>query len=136
VNERTRRLLGRAAVFGVTGAVVTGLILLDPPWQERARRLDDLRVQQLTAIARTVDLVYGRTGELPATLDELHEHGGELLAIRDPATGRPYEYQVEGPTTFSLCAEFQYASGTRTPDFWTHAAGPVCFALTPEEISR
>jgi hypothetical protein len=136
VNDRTRRLLGRAAAFGVGAAVVVALLVLGPRSTERSRRLDDVRVDQLSAIARTVDLVYARTGRLPASLEEVGTHGGDGLAVADPQTGRPYRYQVKGPAAFSVCAEFQHPSDGRSPDFWRHGAGPMCFDLEPEEIRR
>lgn len=143
-------LAGRYLVGLATGvvviAVVSGIVLLGPPTEERARRLDERRVEDLRGITRAIDLYWTRQGGLPSSLDELLRESGVSVNPRDPVTAQPYGYRVDGKT-YELCAEFQRDSVEqfplpvpdgfeRTREFWFHDAGKRCFQLEAREIRR
>ncbi|HEX2466172.1 MAG TPA: hypothetical protein VHR17_16235 [Thermoanaerobaculia bacterium] len=128
-----------AAAVAVIGAVVAGLIVLGPPREQRARRLDDRRLDDLREIAGAVDLHWTRDGRLVASLEEVKM---ELRpsSDRDPETGEPYVYEPLGADRYRLCATFSGATPTEAyrprSEFWTHGAGRHCFELEAKKIER
>ena len=165
VPSGTHVLIG-LAIGVVVVAAVSGLIVLGPPSEQRARRLDDRRVEDLRGITRAVDLYWTRHGRLPASLDELSRESGVNIDSRDPGTTQLYDYRVLGEETYELCANFQRdlpespdASGERvervggdilvtnperlergsqrvSKGFWAHGAGRQCFQPEVEEVLR
>jgi hypothetical protein len=139
VTGTGRVAFAAAAALAVIGAVVAGLIVLGPPREQRARRLDDRRLDHLRAIAGAVDLHWTREGRLVASLDHVKT---ELppSSDRDPETGEPYSYQPLGGDGYRLCATFSRASPTESyaprGDFWTHGAGRHCFELEAKKVER
>jgi len=131
------------AVAVVTVSVVVGLVLVGSPSEERARKLDERRVDDLRRLSTAVDLYRSRRGSLPASLTEASRETGDAQTEGDPVTGRPYPYQVVGADTYELCAGFQRSSGNAEgdrrngePAFWAHAAGQQCFRLKPQNVLR
>ena len=125
----------------VVAAVIGGIILLDSPAQERLRRLDERRVDDLRELAYAVDIYWTREGSLPASLAELSEQERIARDLADPATGQPYEYRVLGDRTFELCAVFARDTGTDGRDipdrsFWLHGPGRQCFEVEAQDIGR
>ena len=134
-------LVAAGLIVVVVAAVVIGVILLDSPAQERLRRLDERRVDDLHQLAFGVDIYWTREGHLPASLAELSEEERIVRDLADPATGQPYEYRVLGDKTFELCAVFTRDSGTNERDFldrsfWLHGPGRQCFQLKAQDVSR
>lgn len=134
--------LSRAQVLGglvtvvVLAAIAMGIFLIGSPAQERARRLDARRVQDLTGIARAVDLYWTRHASLPLSLEELGKEPGGNIRSTDPGTGAIYEYR---PLTgaYELCAQFEHDSGQGGPTsdgIWSHGAGRQCFQREPRKI--
>jgi hypothetical protein len=125
------RALGTIAALGVIAAVAGGLFVIGAPGEERARRLDARRVEDLRAIAEAARVYYGRHGTLPGSVGELTREGG-LRVVETAETGA-YEYRVTGADTFEVCATFQHDSteqpGLRIGDVWAHAPGRQCFPI-------
>ncbi len=124
-----RMVLGAAAVV-VLATLVASLAVIRSPAAEREARLDIRREQDLARIARLVQAHYGRTGELPASLDALATPGTGLP--RDPVDGVNYGYQATGERSYRLCARFgtDTARDGRQPfggDAWLHGSGTHCF---------
>ncbi|MFQ5742210.1 MAG: hypothetical protein ACE5HV_01345 [Acidobacteriota bacterium] len=139
VPSGTHVLIG-LAIGVVVVAVVSGLIVLGPPSEQRARRLDDRRVEALRGITRAVDLYWTRHGRLPASLDELSRESGVNINSHDPGTAQLYDYRVLGDKTYELCAHFQ-RDLPEPPQrvskvFWSHGAGRQCFQPKVEEVLR
>lgn len=135
---------GRLFTWVASGAVVLALIgsflVLDSPSQERVRRLDARRVENLRMLAGAVDLHWSRGGTLPEALDALAQEQGFAPQVADPETGRPYEYRPLGPSTYELCAQFDRGTEeeglARPGDFWSHGAGRQCFQLEAKKPAR
>ena len=87
------------ALAVVTVSVVAGLVLVGPPSEARARKLDARRVEDLQRQSAAVDLYRSRRGRLPASLNEASREAGDSQTVGDPLTGRPYPYQVLGADT-------------------------------------
>ncbi|MBM3162534.1 MAG: hypothetical protein FJY09_11155 [Chlorobi bacterium] len=128
---RKVREKGFAAIvsFVVAFSVIYGLFLAGSPVQERKRKLDARRTEDLQQIAAAIDLFHSRTGELPASLGELIKTGDASCCITDPETGNVYSYEITGENRFRLCAEFSAPSVAEAGTFWEHPAGRKCFML-------
>jgi hypothetical protein len=119
-------LLGVTVLVVVT-AVVTGIVILGPPGEERARQLDQRRARELAGIELNVDAYWTMKGRLPASLEEVSKESLGFSAS-DPVTSAPYGYRVADDRTYVLCATFDRGSGPRfAGDAWTHGAGLHCF---------
>ncbi len=133
-------VLTGAAVTTVIAAVVAGLFVLGSPTEERARRIDRRRVEDLQAIVAATDLYWTRHSRVPATLDDLSAEPGVTIRTSDPASSEIYGYQPLDSANYELCASFERASGeiARDPerDLWAHGPGRQCFQLEAEEITR
>lgn len=136
-DTRWKRTLGGFAVAVVVAVVVGGFLMTGSPSEERARRIDVRRAEQLSDIAESVDLYTTRHKRLPSTLRELSSEGGVTVEALDPE-GRAYEYRVTGGKTYELCATFQRDSSgqSRMPsgNFWRHGQGRQCFQLETKEV--
>ena len=138
-----RRVVGTVAVVVVTGVVAYGFAQLGPPSEERHRRLDHRRVEDLKRIAHAVDRFVSRRERLPASIDEVVGDSqlksgvaSRLHAqnVRDPLTAQPYAYRVLTDETYEMCATFDRASPDgwfqrRHGAFWSHLQGAQCFLL-------
>ncbi len=131
------------AVMAVIGAVAFGLVTLGGPSDERHRRMDQRRVEDLRRIGTAVDKFEARFDRLPTSLQELvvTSQDGRRRAslvhaenVRDPATDQLYAYHVGVETQYELCATFQRPSRDepvqrRYGTFWSHPSGTHCFAF-------
>jgi predicted acylesterase/phospholipase RssA len=139
VTGAGRITFGVVAALAVTGAVVAGLFALGSPREQRARRLDERRLDHLREIAATVDLHWTRDGRLISSLEEVHSEL-QLSGDRDPESGEPYAYEPLGEDRYRLCATFSRAtpaeSAATRGDFWRHGAGRHCFELEAKKIER
>ena len=122
--------LGGATLLVVV-AVVAAVAVMGGPGEERVRRLDEKRVQDLTELKLQVDVFWTRQHRLPTSLDEMAAATGGLGTRRDPGTGAPYEYRAMSATEYELCSTFaRPSSESATAGIpWTHAAGRQCFPL-------
>ncbi|MFC2099545.1 hypothetical protein ACFLSF_01780 [Candidatus Bipolaricaulota bacterium] len=138
---QVRSVVAIVFVVVIVAAVIGGIALLDSPAQERLRRLDERRVDDLHQLAYGVDIYWTREGSLPASLADLSEEERIARDLADPATGQAYEYRVLGDKTFELCAVFARDTGTDGRDtplrsFWLHGPGRQCFQLEAQDIGR
>lgn len=133
-----RKLFVAAVVVAVLAAVVAGLFLLRSPAEERTRRIDARRVDDLRAISEAIDVYRSRRERLPAALDELAAETGLASRLRDPETQQAYEYRALGAKEYELCASFTLELATRetAPDFWAHGPGRQCFRLKARDLPR
>jgi hypothetical protein len=133
-----RKLFIYSLIVVMTAAVAFGLLLSGSPTQERARRFDDQRVNDLQQIAAGIDQYYLNVEtKLPSSLDTLT--GRREIYVRsiiDPGTKEPYGYKPLAATTYQLCATFETDSALNpnlAPDpintFWLHGVGKKCFDL-------
>jgi len=133
-------------ILVVSSSVVASFIILGSPGQERVRRMDDQRVQELQMISSSIDQYWSENHALPETLDEivasrLYSAG----SIRDPLTGEAYTYTPQEAGAYVLCASFDTAFEQGTVDyapkvqfgnpntFWNHPAGYYCFEITAKD---
>jgi hypothetical protein len=135
-----KHIITGLAITVALASVVSALILLGSPAEERMRRLDDRRVDDLERLERAVNLYWTRHARLPASLAELSEEPGVNMNLRDPETAEPYEYRVLlKADTYELCADFQRDTAEEFQrneeiDFWLHGSGRHCFQLEARDI--
>ena len=130
-----RHVLIGAAFVVVVAAVVTGIVVLGPPSEQRALRLDQRRSRDLQAIGLELNALWKKKRHLPASLQELSTESDISNSSRDPVSGTPYPYRVVDDETFELCATFDRASTRRSSaDFWVHGAGRHCFEHKASEV--
>lgn len=132
MNGQSRaKVMGTLVAVVVAAAIVAGIFVIGSPAGERARRLDERRVQDLSGISRAVDVYWTRRTSLPATLQELRAEAGADIAITDPATNAPYEFRTVEGQKYELCAVFEGESGASGREveagFWSHRSGRQCF---------
>lgn len=140
------RILLPLLITAVAASVAASFVILGSPGQERSRRMDEQRVQDLVAIAYAIDGYWNEMGELPASLDLLEQ--SRIYApqsVRDPETGEAYAYEPEDAGHFTLCATFNAPSDVRVPEsfpkldnadnrqFWNHPGGYHCFQITVQD---
>jgi len=143
---KPRKAINASSVVAITlivvvvAVVIVGVILLDSPAQERLRRLDERRVDDLRSISAELDFYWTREGTLPSSLEELSNEAGVFIELHDPETGQPYEYRVLGSNTYELCAQFSRDTaeeqGHFYRDYWSHGPGRQCFELEAQDVER
>ena len=126
------QVVGGLLTATAIAAAAAAMFTLGLPGEERARRIDQRRTDDLAALSRLVDLYWTRHGTLPSSLDDLRREGGSDLAVlADPVTREAYEYRTVTGETYELCARFERPSPNdpRAPGdvFWSHPAGRQCF---------
>ena len=130
-----KRLLALVLTVVVAAAVVTGIVIIGSPMDERTRRLDTRRVQDLQQISQAVRVYHTRHQRTPASLDELSREPGLAIVPRDPVSGQPYRYSSVDSDSYELCGTFDRDSDVRTPGFWSHGAGTQCFTLNVKQTT-
>jgi hypothetical protein len=144
MTRRGASRAGIAATLAAGLAIVAGLITLGKPSRARDRRLDELRVQDLTSLSSAIDDYWNKHSALPPTLDSLAPQISRVPV--DPKSDSAYTYLPGGARSYRLCAAFaQPSDSTQPTDFvvglskhsWRHGAGESCFDLTvPERESK
>lgn len=132
-----------AATIAAALAVIAGLSILGTPTHARERRLDEMRVQDLSMLSQQLDGYWVKHAALPDSLDSLVTTHQIDRVPHDPATGARYSYVASSARSYRLCATFQQpsdttesypqvtAAGGRVPRSWRHGAGESCFDLAP-----
>src|ERR1700728_501317 len=128
------RLLVAAAVAAVVAALIAGIVAVGPPRLERDRKLDRIRVTDLSGIESLISSFAKVHKSLPADLAALAQEPGYSIPRVDPESGKPYDYEVLSTDGYRLCARFTTQS-TRDEigsiyspgNTWVHSAGKQCF---------
>lgn len=134
----------------VTIAVIAGFFIVGSPKEERLRRFDEVRVQDLQFLQSEIINYWMNKNLIPENLLLLRDDIRGVNIPRDPETGNEYRYAVKGPLSFSLCAVFARptieSDVTKTKfsrpsapypaesyygqENWMHGSGEVCFERT------
>lgn len=153
IGGRERNIWRAVAAVVVLASIVIGFMVVGSPAEQRARRYDNQRVQDLQNIQWQVVNYWQQKGRLPETLQEINDPLSGFSVPVDPQTKEPYEYFSEvdkaGMNYFRLCAEFNMEStgtniysmptptimasdayGRKINDNWTHGVGTECFDRT------
>lgn len=151
-NMSMHKLYAGIASAVVIIALVWGFAVVGSPMNERLRKFDERRVDDLRVINQELlSIVHERreweTDEvptleqpLPTSLDEVAAKAVyQKVNTNDPQTGEPYEYRITGESTYALCAQFSEERDQPYDVFWNHPSGQYCFsfdALKPEGFTE
>jgi len=135
----------------VIATIAYGIMLMGSPALQRARALDEQRVNDLSGIQnRIVYSQWQSKGTVPDALDALRDPISGYVVPTDPETGAAYGYTKISTNSFKLCATFKTVFGTSTSDValqsypvmypsipanenWQHDIGNVCFTRMIDE---
>jgi hypothetical protein len=131
-----KRALVAILVIVVAIVVVRGIMIIGSPSEERTRRIDSRRVNDLQRISRSIGVYHARHRQVPASLEELATEPGFANVARDPVTDRPYGYRMFNANSYQLCGTFDRdTADSRAQDFWAHGIGEQCFTLNLEQAA-
>ena len=129
----------------VLGSIIAGFFIVGSPSDQRNRRFDEQRTQELQMLQSQVINYWTLKEKLPENLDLLQDDISGFIVPKDPGTKMSYEYKIIDPLQFELCATFAASSkdtgllsdGTKyySPyesfqQNWEHEAGRACFSRT------
>lgn len=129
-----------ASILAAALAVIAGLIMLGSPSRARQRRLDDVRVRDLSSLSNALDSYWSKHSALPDTVDSLVSTRLLDRIPTDPVSGVRYPIHLTGMRSYRLCATFSqpldttdetqynyYGGLYRGRHSWQHGAGESCF---------
>lgn len=134
----------KVVIVLVAVSVVAGFWIAGSPAKQRAVRLDEQRVSDLSTLQYQVIDYWQRKQTLPVNLSELSNSINGFVPPKDPETRSDYGYRITGPLLFELCGVFmttnseEYARKDRPtpayygsePSNWAHGEGMICFERT------
>lgn len=100
----------------VTTAIVAGFFIIGSPQEERLRRFDEQRINDLQYLQSQIVFYWQNKKKLPENLEILRDDLRGVTVPSDPQTGESYGYEIRGPLTFALCATFSRPSLGRKVD--------------------
>lgn len=128
--RQTVRWLGPATAVALAASLAAAFWLAGSPAQARDWAFDEQRIEDLQAIGRAVDRYWKDHERLPDDLMALaRTRDAGRLDLRDPVTGRQYDYTVVGERDYRLCAGFAAPSKPGDERFWRHGAARYCYEL-------
>ncbi len=130
--------------------ILSGFLIIGTPWQARLYQFDADKISDLQNIQSQVVSYWQQNDRLPSTLSDLNDSLSGYSLPTDPQTGQSYTYQIEGKSSFQLCATFNTDSGGLNiinpggpmipagpagagdiaNNNWQHGSGPTCFLRT------
>lgn len=135
----------------VIAPLITAIFMIGSPAKERARKLDETRINNLDSMHYAIDSYYTLNKKLPDSLDALVKSGQHYpLGIQDPESGLPFHYETTSEKTYKLCATFtdespkngsqnyvydRYLGPGNINMSWHHPKGYHCFDLTAVDNS-
>lgn len=138
------KILAVICVIVVLGSIIVGFFIVGTPMEQRNRRMDDQRIQDLQVIQGQIIEYWINKKTLPQNLDLLKSDITGFNTPTNPDTKLPYIYQIKGELEFELCAEF-ITDDAKYPEFdakdyprsydyqqqnWRHGLGNTCFTRT------
>ena len=95
----------------VLASIILGFVIAGTPGQQRARRFDEQRINDLQMLQGQILDYWIRQAVLPQQSEELEQVLSGFVLPRDPDTTAPYEYKQIDDLSFEICAQFQSHSG-------------------------
>jgi type II secretory pathway pseudopilin PulG len=131
LQHNSGKVLSVVAALVVVAAVSVS-IWLNSPSENRARALDEERLDGLRLTKEAINDYFDIHHSLPADLKVLDSEKNQPIETNwhDPVTHQPLEYRIVGEESYSLCARFARNSEGQKPEghsFKKHSAGRDCF---------
>lgn len=126
-------------------SIVMGFFIVGTPKDQRNRRFDEQRVNDLQITQNQVVEYWLKKNILPKNLIDLQDNISGFIVPNDPDTKMSYEYNVTDKLSFELCANFTTSDAdfgiTAASKFtspydsaygqnWNHNVGRTCFSRT------
>ncbi len=125
-----------AALAIAVAALAAAFFFAETPAEARARRHDIAILDNFSQIDSSISNFYTQKGKLPAKLDELRDSATYInfSAMKDPVTGKAYEYKRLDDSSYELCSDFMTDNRDQSADSpnysysdrWPHATGYQC----------
>jgi hypothetical protein len=141
-NVKWLDLFSWVIVAIVVLTVAWGFAVIGSPFQQRNKRFDERRVQDLQIMQNYITNYWQNKERLPVSLSDLEDPLLGIVIPVDPETGGLYEYRVTDDLIFELCAMFSteskygqgavpemYSRGSQNYS-WQHGVGRICFERT------
>lgn len=96
-------------------SIIAGFFILGTPQEERSRRFDVQRINDLQAIQYQVVNYWQTKEKLPEKLTDLEDPISGFRSPVDPQTSQNYIYEIKNKLSFSLCANFSQAQTIEQP---------------------
>lgn len=140
-SNRAGKMFAILSALLVVASLIWAFVVIGSPANERLRRFDGQKVQDLQNIQWQVVSYWQAKGKLPVGLATLNDSISGFIAPVDPQTKQSYDYKTTGNKAFQLCANFNLDNKTdpvnsvkTAPvgfyDNWQHFSGSVCFDRT------
>ena len=147
---RLPKILGIVAAIVVLASIIGGFFIAGSPATQRQRRFDEQRVNDLQILQNEIVNYWTQKEKLPEELIDLKNSISGFNPSNDPETLVSYEYNIKGPLSFELCAEFKTGNlidnqnptiakpepyyGDPYRQNWSHETGRTCFSriIDPE----
>lgn len=120
----------------VIGGLVFSFFFVESPKEARARRHDSVVLDHFTQIDSALNAYFTKTDVLPDKLDKVLEQTPylNLSLLKDPISGKAYDYKKTAKDAYELCATFQTdnrdpnspSADTTYIDRWPHNLGYQC----------
>ncbi|MDO8499564.1 MAG: DUF5671 domain-containing protein [bacterium] len=106
VKSKIPKLLAIIVSALVVISIIIGVRVIGTPRDQRNRRFDEQRMQNLDMLQNEIISYWTRKSVLPATLNDLQDDISGFFPPNDPGSHLPYEYKIIDTLTFKLCASF------------------------------
>ncbi|MFA5131281.1 MAG: DUF5671 domain-containing protein [Patescibacteria group bacterium] len=109
-KDLTTRLFFYISLALVIAAFISAFFFVESPKTARARRLDQIVVNNISSLESGVNTYYDRYQKLPDSIDQLTSENNFYLdpgALSDPETKTPIVYEKLNDKDFQFCATFR-----------------------------
>ena len=119
----------------IFASIIYGVMLIGSPALQKAKQLDDQRVNDLSSIQNQIVYTQWETkGTVPTALDTLKDPISGYMVPTDPETKTSYGYKMISKNSFQLCATFKTIVSTTTTN--TKIAVPVSYPYRTDQINE
>lgn len=146
--EFTKQMKMFAGIVSIVAlsVIVCGVIIIGSPSLQRARNLDEQRVNDLSNIqSQIVYMQWQNKGSVPTSTSALNDPISNFILPTDPETNKDYSYKMISKNSFELCADFKTVNkneadatkaryvGGMINENWQHDATTTCFTRVIDE---
>ncbi|MDP2683721.1 MAG: DUF5671 domain-containing protein [bacterium] len=144
-REDLKSKVPKKVAFAVSAVVlisiIAGLFIIGTPMEQRSRRFDEQRINDLQIIQNEVINYWTKKKSLPENLGLLEDNLYGFSVPMDPGSKVSYEYMILEDLKFELCAVFEttadnsinsntrysYPYGGPYDKLWSHQSERTCF---------
>ena len=123
IMSKIPKILTWTVSFVVLASIIVGFFIIGTPAEQRDRRFDERRVNNLQILQSQIVNYWVQKEGLPQGLGGLEDSISGFVVPEDPQSNALYEYNVLSPLSFELCATFK----TSTKDFGSIYKGSISF---------